>query len=481
MKNNRFYKVSILILAIALCACAVFAISASADQSAAKPEIISQNVRYTDQFCLMYAVEADSAPVTLNVYRGVPTAETPVDSSYVVSELTAGDESGLGTDAYIFTVRGVSATQLDSEFYVQAVDANGKKSELLRYSVAEYLYERLASERATEAQKEFYNNTLTFGATAQTLFAEEGETPDLITDYRYVTVNGGTVNGFINEAGIYRLGKTITLRVPGAITSTWNVTTTAGDGTKTTVQATDKYVVTDAVKTEFELVSTKAYRPQANTFEDKTDGEAATFFDKELSGGTISEYKYVYEEGRGMVLTADIEIGTSYAMLKKTVMDESIVSKDEATAFEFSFDIKLDFKNDNTDARRYVVPTVRFGNSLRISRKSFGIDKGESHLSFLGRGGGKAYQEFTDVECNDWFHIRIVYYKGDTSRNAYVYVNGSDTPFLMDGDGGNTSYAGDISQINRVELNFDNVDSDAIIYLDNVFCGFTTDTMPAAE
>ena len=481
MRNNKFVRISVLILALALCFGAAFAMSAVAEEPAAKPEIISQNVMYTDQFCLMYAVGASAkAPITLNVYRAVPDSETPVDSTYTVSDVTDGAKSGLGKDAYIFTVKGVGATDLGEEFYVQAVDADGNKSDLMRYSVAEYLYERLASDRATEAQKEFYNNTLTFGATAQTLFAEEGEEFTLITDYRYVTVVGGTINDYINESGIYPLGEKLTLRVPDAISSTWNVTTTLADGTTATVEATDKYVVTDAVKTELELVSTKAYRPEAVGFEDKTDGEEAKFFEKELNGGTISEYKYVYEEGRGMVLTADIET-VANAMLKKTVMDESIVSKDEATAFEFSFDIKLDFKNDNTNSRRYVLPSVRYGSGSRISRQSFGIDKGESHLSFLGYGGGSAYQEFTDVECNDWFHLRIVYYKGDTSRNAYVYVNGSDTPFLMSGGGGSSSYAGDISQINRVELNFENKDSDAIIYLDNVFCGFTTDTMPAAE
>ena len=221
MRNNKFVKISVLILALALCFGAAFAMSATAEEPAAKPEIISQNVMYTDQFCLMYAVGASAkAPITLNVYRAVPDSETPVDSTYTVSDVTDGAKSGLGKDAYIFTVKGVGATDLGEEFYVQAVDADGNKSDLMRYSVAEYLYERLASDRATEAQKEFYNNTLTFGATAQTLFAEEGEEFTLITDYRYVTVVGGTINDYINESGIYPLGEKLTLRVPDAISST---------------------------------------------------------------------------------------------------------------------------------------------------------------------------------------------------------------------------------------------------------------------
>ena len=177
-----------------------------------------------------------------------------------------------------------------------------------------------------------------------------------------------------------------------------------------------------------------------------------------------------------MYLTAKL-LSEANAILSTENFDSSIVSKSEATAFEFSFDIKLEFLNSNASARRYILPTMRFGGS-RISRQSFGVDKGKSTLSFLGYGGGSAYQNFTDVEVDEWFHVRIVYYKGDTSRNAYVYVNGSDTPFLMSGGGGSSSYTGDITTITKAEFNVEHKDSDVIICLDNVFCGYTKDTRP---
>ena len=476
MQNNRLTKISILIITLALCICAVFAMSVSAEEaSATKPEIISQNVMYTDQFCLMYAVDASAAaPITLNVYRAVPDAETPVEKSYVVEKATSGTESGLGKDAYIFTVQGVWANELLDEYYVQAVDANGNKSELKRYSVAEYLYQRLASDRVTEDQKAFYNATLKFGADAQTLFAPEGTTPDLITDYRYVTVSGGTINDYINESGIYLLGETITLRVPDAITSQWNVSITNADGIISTSETNDKYVVTDAVKTEFDLVSTKAYRPQANTFEEFTEDDTCKFFSTEkLSGGYINDFGYAYEEGHGMIIKASM----GSALLMRSGFDTSIATKDTATAFEFSFDIKIEFLEDKAGYREYILPGIRYSGSNFTTRKSLGRDLTGNYLCFLGSGGGSPFAKFEDVDCSDWFHVRMVYYAGDTTR--YIYVNGSETPIKMTADTG--SYSGDIKTISRAEFYLEKDYSDLVISLDNVFCGYTMDTLPVAE
>ena len=479
MKKGKLIKISVFILTLSLCLCAVFAMSANAaDAQTTKPEIISQNVRYTDQFCLMFAVDSSAiSPITLNVYRAVPNEETPCENSYVVSSATPGSVSGLGKDAYIFTVQGVGATKLDTEFYVQAVDAKGNKSDLLRYSVVEYLYERLASERSTEAQKEFYNDTLAFGAAAQLLFAEEGTTPELITSLSYVTVDGGTVNDFINESGVYRIGDTITLRTPNAISSTWKVTTTSADGAKTTATVTDKYVVVDAVKTEFELVSKKAHRSEVITFEDKTDGTSdTTYFSKE--SGTVCQY--VYEEGRGMVLKATMSKANAGIYTKN--IDTSIASKEEATAFEFSFDIKMNFDPLNTASRQYIIPAVRFdGASKRITRIGMGHNPNKTNFGFVNPKSGNEIQAIPDVDYSDWFHVRIVYYEGDT--NGYVYINGTDTPFVLpySGGGGSSGYTGDISLIDRVDFLIENTDSLSTIYIDNVFCGFTKDTIQTVE
>lgn len=473
MKKCNFAKISVLILALSVCFGTVFAMSANADNTGTKPEIISQNVKYTDQFCLMYAVDSSAvAPVTLNVYRAVPNEETPCDNSYTVGSLTPGADSGLGKDAYIFTVQGVGATKLDTEFYVQAVDSKGNKSDLKRYSVVEYLYERLASDRITEAQKQFYNDILIFGAKAQVLFAED-ET-GLITDMSYVTVNGGTVNDFINDAGVYQIGDTITLRAPNAITATWSVTTTAEDGTESISTVTDKYVVTDAVKTEFELVSSKNYRPEVSTFEDKTDGETDTKF---TSGGLNGTKSYVYEEGRGMVFKVSMKGGGVYA----TDVNTSIASKDEATAFELSYDIKIDFHSYDVTQRQMVLPCIRFDGSSRITRISLGHNKNQSYLSFINPSTGKDTFALKNIDFSDWFHVRMVYYKGDT--NGYVYINGSDTPYILDyADGaGSSGYTGDITKIGRIDFLIEQGTFASDVYIDNLFYGFTTDTLSAAE
>ena len=88
MKKCNFAKISVLILALSVCFGTVFAMSANADNTGTKPEIISQNVKYTDQFCLMYAVDSSAvAPVTLNVYRAVPNEETPATTAILLVRL----------------------------------------------------------------------------------------------------------------------------------------------------------------------------------------------------------------------------------------------------------------------------------------------------------------------------------------------------------------------------------------------------------
>ena len=123
MKNTSKTKISIFILSLALLICAVFAMSASAEESTTTPEIFSQNVKYTDKFCLMYAVKADTVSggsVTLNLYEEEPVEGLEPAAKYTVKNVTSAADSGAAYDAYIFTTAGVPATALDKVFYVQA-------------------------------------------------------------------------------------------------------------------------------------------------------------------------------------------------------------------------------------------------------------------------------------------------------------------------------------------------------------------------
>ena len=123
----------------------IFAVSVNAENDTS-PKILAQNVAYTGDFGLLYAVSENAvAPVTLYVYDEVPNESSVAVGTYVANRTTPGEDSGLkdssGTpiDAYIFKTAGVVAASMTDNFYIKAVGADGKESELKRYSVAEYL------------------------------------------------------------------------------------------------------------------------------------------------------------------------------------------------------------------------------------------------------------------------------------------------------------------------------------------------------
>ena len=239
MNKTKLIKILGLILVVASLAVAALAVSSFAEDEV-RPEIIAQNVAYEGDFALMFAVDASTAqsPVSLYLYTEEPTADSVVHKKYVAEKVTAAS-GNLEKDSYIFKTEGVAAKDMADVFYVQAIDANGKKSDVVRYSVGEYLYERLATEGITEAQENLYYQTLIFGAAAQAVLAPS-TTP--ITSYRYVQVKGGLLSDGYNS-GIYPIGTEITPVGDGVYT--WDVYSYADDKTLTqsTINAGESFAL----------------------------------------------------------------------------------------------------------------------------------------------------------------------------------------------------------------------------------------------
>ena len=206
MKN----RIISLILALALIASVIPAIVVSASDAATKPEIISNNIEYNDKFSLMYAVDAATVaegPVTLNIYTTATADGDPI-ASYTAAAPQTEKIDGADKSVYVFTSAGIAAKDLGDFFYAQAVDAKGNKSDVVSYSVVEYLLERLwGGYELTATQIDLYNTALAFGAAAQKQFAAEDAVK--IGDYSYLRVVDGTVNGA--EKGMFVNGTAVTL------------------------------------------------------------------------------------------------------------------------------------------------------------------------------------------------------------------------------------------------------------------------------
>ncbi len=426
MKNNKFAKISLLILSLALCIGTMLVMSIGAAESETEnktPEIISQNVAYTDKFSLMYAVDAATvteAPVTLYLYNAMPAGiETPYNDKYTADNITSGKESGLGVDAYIFTTDGVGATAMTQEFFVVAEDAKGNRSEVKKYSVAEYLYERLASGRASDDQEEFYLNTINFGANAQIVLAKEGENPQLISDYSYVIVEGVA-------QGIYPVGTKLNPYV-NAITANWNVTATAEDGTETTELCQRGFTVPDAIKTVATVESKQEYRAGVDTFSDcivdgksVSVGTGAKSADGNFacSSGTLY-YEYANDSDRGVLTKVTATNNPRFIMLNNSALKDV----NEATAYELSFDIKLVMDGNELPGESVNYRLYLWHNNTAFSDQIYMYysysTAGEGQMRIYDADGGR----IINYDATDWMHIRLVVYEND-NKYAYLYLNG---------------------------------------------------------
>lgn len=195
------------LLALVLSVGCTFGLTAIANEAegtpseSAKPEIISQNVMYGGDFSLMFAVKASSVSgdeVTLYVYD-----EEPAESSEALWSKTISASSQTtdvkGIASYVFTTPGVAAKDMDKNFYIVAESA-GVKSDVKKYSVAEYLYERLYDDNVAFgeskleiAQKNLYLSSLEVGKNAQMLLFNYDNDPTndrelFVTDLCYISL-----------------------------------------------------------------------------------------------------------------------------------------------------------------------------------------------------------------------------------------------------------------------------------------------------
>ena len=153
-------------------------------------EIVSNNVYYSNTLNLMYAVRSpEGYTVALKIYDSIGNLVE------IITGYTMETVNGENLKAFTSAI-GVPAQNIDTEFFAVAELYDGEKlvsaSDMEKYSVLEYLYERLnVSTNVTDAQKTMYKTLLTYANDADVVVNKDRETN--ISKYAYVLVTNGTV------------------------------------------------------------------------------------------------------------------------------------------------------------------------------------------------------------------------------------------------------------------------------------------------
>lgn len=155
-------------------------------------EIVSNNVFYQEKLNLMYAVRAEVGySILLKIYD---EEDRLVE---IITKSNTENVNGEMLKTFTSTI-GVPAQNIDTEFFAVAELYDGESlvavSQKEKYSVLEYLYERLTvSKNVTEQQRTMYKSILAYADSADIVI--NGDTENNIGKYSYVRVENGTVDG----------------------------------------------------------------------------------------------------------------------------------------------------------------------------------------------------------------------------------------------------------------------------------------------
>ena len=467
MKNAKFTKISLLVLTLALVIGAMFSMSVSAETET-KPEITQKNVSYSTNLSLQLAVKADTAAAPIKLYR-FDSAPADGEVGTLVATADADDlvvadstKNNLTYDSYVIKAPGVKASETAHYYYYKVVDANGAQSDIVRYSVAEYLYERLATEGILDTQKTLYEATIAYCDAAQIHF---NSADTRISTLNLVTVDGGVVDGYAQ--GLYATGASVT--PTGAGVSKWTVTTYDASGNPTNeVKDSNTAIVINGLTKIVAGVKIE-YKAGTNTFEDKTESDEIsspiTFYSNTGTGTAQYTKDNVYGS-QSTVLK--LELATQRTDYITVIKQQNSVSAAEATGFEFSFDIKMNTSGTTSNEGFFVYLDV--GGTAIYQLGLFGRESGVNRIFINNQKKNTEAVTLTDVPSTQYNNIRfVVKYEDDTKQNTVcvAYVNGVEV-CVFDTEG---STFNDFTTLTKVRfLNRQNTSS--TVYIDNVFCGY---------
>ena len=431
MKKANVLKLLVLALCVTLLG-AVAVFSASAEESELSVSIIAKNVSYDDVVKVMFAVDDSNAggnEIEVLYYLEDPIAN-PEAKAYLGVEYDEGYTKNDVTYPAYFTA-GFPAKAIGDKVYARAhIVGTDVYSDVMRYSVVEYLYERLYLDNATGDKKALYEDLLSYGASAQKVLCPDAETR--ISDYVLVGIQGGTLDGRYFQ-GIYVAGDK--LYPTGAGVATWYanvVDVTTGEIDTTEVANAAEYTVegftmfTIATQGGEEPAPTPSYKPDlADTVGRILWNEAAT----------VEEYKAAGALDFWMGSGAPLEIvdGAPYGEASKVLHmgTQSSGSQDQlfirntaayanSTVAAFETDIMVSTAQSVNFEIRFMNKNLASADrSAYIFNLSVGSD-GNGSIS----GSGLTTVTASEVEGN-WIRLRAEFIDvSDAQFRVAIYYNG---------------------------------------------------------
>ena len=206
-------KVLSIIFAFTLVMAAVLALNVSATTSEEElPKIYSKNISYEGDFKFVVAIPTSEIEetVTFTVSDGDNTTNNTSAKENLKTETI------YGVNCYIIkSQKSVSQKDMAKE-YSLTITVDGKTSLPIKYSVAEYLYERLFEDSIIDSdegtvdyeRRALYLSTLEFGKNAEQILYNRNDNPD-----DDVLVHGDELcfTNLAGEAGVYESGDKILL------------------------------------------------------------------------------------------------------------------------------------------------------------------------------------------------------------------------------------------------------------------------------
>jgi len=524
MKTQKSIKILVLALSLVLIIGAVFMVSASAEEETLSVSITKKNISYGDVVELLFAVDDTNAggkEVEVLYYLDDPQSN-PEAKAYKGTEYEKGYTEG-GVTYPAFYTAAFPAKDIGTQVYAQAhiVDTE-VYSEVVRYSVVEYLNKRLYVDDITANQKGLYESLLTYGAFAQKVLLNEDDDPyndvaQFIDEMVYVSIEGGTLDGKYST-GVYYVGDKITPYAEGAVM--WNVEFTDANG-NTCFDATrnsayytiagrsfislntnaalpsyfDTYFPTSAISNpkgwDFDNMYTSASAmDSANKLRRATSATSYRDVDYDAIAQGTNEYIKIRPLADSNYV---FEFGTGHGAREGFFFRRHTYN---GSPKNFVFEAKINLNVTDEAAQAILDAGDNYVMSIYFSKTS--INKCESTIrsdyytgAELGRiyvakdDEGKFHYYFnyatdnTGVVTtsvaelkNGWNSITLENYLDNTSNNCSIkaYVNGckvGESSF-----DGTTDVALNATGDQGVRLRYNSVVTKSYVYLDNVFCSF---------
>ncbi len=228
---KKTFKIFATVVAIVLAISSIAFVTAFAAEAeeTVKPTVVSANIRVSGDFGILLAIDADTVKggsVTATFSIGGEEKGTFSDST--TEKIPSIDSN---KDYYVVETRGIAPKDMHLYYTYVITDAEGNTSDTGRISVAEYLYTRLFvnetvnAEEGTKAyaQREFYFETLEFGAKAQNLFYNNDSDASnnidvLVNEMLFVSAHGASgMDGYDSVVLSNKASKGITLAGDGSV------------------------------------------------------------------------------------------------------------------------------------------------------------------------------------------------------------------------------------------------------------------------